>query len=315
MAHIEFIVDKIVDNYLEMKRFCPGTKFIFPVKCCQNDRFLSKINQYVDGYDISNEREYKCITPYLENRIICATGPLSMQLLNYPNVLVAANTIDSWVTGSGIRVNFNNSDMFSKTHFGVELCRMPANILENSGYVHFHISDNRDENIKEEIISNIESIMKLFPKLEVLNVGGHLTNMSKNEAIDYLNRIRRVLQDDIELIVEAGDFFVENSGYLYCDVIESFFDQNTQIVYLNVSKEAQLRWSYPKLTRDYRKETDTLYNTVFYGASCHENDLIAKSTCKQLKKGDCTVFENITTYSSEWNKTFNGLEEIKIFFL
>lgn len=315
MAYIEFDTNKIIEKYIEMKESCPDIKFIFPVKCCTNEYLLSAINQYVDGYDVSNEKEYKCILQYVENKIISATGPLVEQLLIYPNILVAANTTDSWIPGIGVRVNFNSNDAFLKTHFGVDLCRVPSKIFESSSYVHFHISDSRSENIKMGIISNVVSIVELFPKLEVLNIGGHLTNMPKNEVVDYLNSIRWVLPDNIVLLVEAGDFFVENSGCLYCEVIDSFLYSDTQTVYLDVSKESQLRWSYPSLAQNHREKTDKLYNTVFYGASCHEKDLIAKSMCSKLRKGDSLVFENITTYSYEWNRAFNGLDEIEIKFL
>lgn len=312
--YIEYNLRMIADNYLNMKKLCHDVCFIFPLKCCTNKQMIEIIYEYADGFDVSNESEYNYIAEYLDNKTICSTGPLSKELIKKRDVLVAVNSVNSWKKNCGIRVNFNDDDNFIKSHFGVALSEIPLEITSNSKYVHFHVSDRRTEEIKRKIMYQIVRVLELFPKLEILNIGGHLTNMSQDEAVSYINCIRGILPQNIKLIVEAGDYFVDRCGFLHCEVIDVFFNGTLQIVYLNVSKESQLRWSHPRIASKFCKDSDTLFNTVFYGASCYENDIIAKCICSKLKVGDEMVFENITTYSSEWNKSFNGLKEIETIF-
>lgn len=64
-AYVEFDLKKFEDNLKELKTKIPNVKFIFPVKCCNNEKVLELVSKYEYGFDISNINEYNIIKKYL----------------------------------------------------------------------------------------------------------------------------------------------------------------------------------------------------------------------------------------------------------
>ena len=88
-AFVEFDLEKLEENVDEIKRKCKNVIFIFPVKCCTNDKVLELMNKKIFGFDVSNASEYNLIKNLnLESKFISVTGPLSYTLIDKDNIHV-----------------------------------------------------------------------------------------------------------------------------------------------------------------------------------------------------------------------------------
>lgn len=307
------IVDlkKFEENIKKIKSTCKGVSFIFPVKCCTNRRVLKIVCKNMDGFDISNNNEYQLIKKYQKNKLICSSGPLSYELKDKKNVNVAFNNINDWDKKHGIRINFNDNTNFQESHFGTPISLCNKEIKDSIKYLHFHNSDYKDKLKCEQIYEQIKSIVKQFSNLEILNIGGHLEDLTWEEGIGYLKKIREILPNNINVVTEIGDFLFKDCGVLYCQVIDSKIIDRKQIIILNFSQMANQRWVHPKLNKIY----EGTFTTTFYGNSCCEVDTyLANIKCKEMKKGEELVFNNISTYGYQWNNNFNGVPKIKYIF-
>ena len=313
--YVEISLSRLKDNYINIKKSCPGVSFIFPVKCCSSEKILDVVCKYADGFDVSNMVEYNLVSHYDKDKIISASGPMSFELLDVENVLVATNSLNMWREDAGLRVNFNDDSNFEKSHFGIEMGKITDHIAKCVKYIHFHNSDFRNEYKCRCIYKKVEEIIKAFPNLEVLNIGGHLGEMTVSDATLFINTIRKIVPSDIKLVSEPGDFIISSCGVLFCQVVDVICEDERQKVFVNLSKVAQQRWTHPELTQ-YNKNTDsTMMETVFLGVSCCEGDVLYEGKCSKLAIGDILRFDNISTYSYEWNQRFNGLDRIEFRFI
>lgn len=309
---VEFNLSKLEENIKKIKYKTNDINFLFPVKCCNNSKVLDIIADNGFGFDVSNTNEYRLIEKYLNNQFVSVSGPLSYELSNckYHNIHIVSNNFSTFKETNGIRINFNSSDNFSFSRFGVDYKSINEDIRNNIAYVHFHNSDHKDLEKCQNIYAEIKRILEYFPNLKNLNIGGHLEDLSFEDGITYMNTIKSLIPDNISLYVELGDFVFKNVGVLYSKVVDIREDDNTQIVTLNFSKMANQRWAYPK----YIVNNKDLVNTIFYGCSCCETDIYLETKANKLSIGDEVKFENISPYSYEWNTSFNGVEKMKYMF-
>lgn len=313
-AFVEFDLEKLEENVDEIKRKCKNVIFIFPVKCCTNDKVLELMNKKIWGFDVSNASEYNLIKNLnLESKFISVTGPLSYTLIDKDNIHVTVNNLEFYKDGLGIRINFNNNSNFEESHFGVNPLDISDAIKSNVEYIHFHNSDKRTIKKCEYIIEEIKNLLSVFPNIKYLNIGGHLEDLKKEEGIKYINNVRKIVPSKIKLIVEVGDFLFKNCGTLYTEVVDSKIVNGKQIVILNFSKMANQRWVYPILKKEQLKNKIE-YDTTFYGCSCCEVDTFLETRCKRYYIGEKLIFSNISPYSYEWNNSFNGVNKIDFFF-
>ena len=312
--YIRFDLEKLKTNIIAIKSSCPGVKFLFPVKCCSNPKVLDIAFNFMDGFDVSNIREYQKIAKN-ENitrgtKIISSSGPLSFQNIGIKNVYLAVNSLSRYKNGCGLRINFNFDNKFIQSHFGEDLFDVDDNFAKNISYVHFHIADARTRDLNNCILKNISLILKKFTNIQTLNIGGNLENLNQQEAIEYINNVRKMVPEYINIFVEVGDLLFTDCGTLYCGLIDCKKIGNKQIAILNVSKLANLRWS----RLHYKEENTQTIETEFYGCNCCEDDVICSSRCHALQQNEQIIFTNISPYSYEWNNSFNGIPKIKIIF-
>lgn len=268
-------------NIEKIKKECNNINFIFPVKCCTNEEVLKIAYEKLDGFDVSNKNEYNIIKKYHKNKIICSSGPMAYELKNEKDVHVAFNNIEDFDKEKGLRINFNDNNNFETSHFGTSISLCNKEIKENIKYIHFHNSDEKNEEKCNNIYEQVKNILKEFKNIKCINIGGHLEDLSWKEGIKYLNKIRDIVPENIKLIAEVGDFLFKNCGTLYCKAIDCKIINNKQIVILNFSKMANQRWVHPVLNKQYKGE----YITEFYGNSCCEVDIyMEKCMCKQINK-------------------------------
>ena len=313
-AFVEFDLKIFKKNINIITEKCKGIKYIFPVKCCTNPKILEILADFSFGFDISNNNEYKKIKKYLNGQFVSVSGPLSYQLIDqrYNNLHIVANNLDIYRYCHGLRINFNYNDNFEKSRFGVNFGECKPNVLESLKYIHFHNSDKKTKQKCENIFLEIEKIVMSCPKLEYINIGGHLEDLTIDQGIVFLNRVREIVPKKIIIIAELGDFLFKDCGTLYCEVIESKKIKEKQIVTLNFSKMANQRWVYPRYQSTIQS---ALIETEFYGCSCCETDFFLTTKSQMLKKGERLIFSNISPYSYEWNTEFNGVKRMEFKFL
>ncbi len=309
---VEFDLSKLKENIKQIKNKTNDINFLFPVKCCNYFKVLDIIASNDFGFDISNWNEYKIIEKYLNKQFVSVSGPLSYELSNceYFNIHIVSNNFSSYKEKNGIRINFNSNDKFTFSRFGVDYKLMDEKIRNKITYIHFHNSDYKKIEKCNNIYEEVKNILEYFPNLKILNIGGHLEDLSFEDGIIYLNKIRSLIPNNILLYAELGDFLFKNVGILYSKVIDVRKDEEIQIVTLNFSKMANQRWAYPK----YIANSSELNRTIFYGCSCCETDIYLETTANTLNIGDEVKFSNISPYSYQWNTSFNGVEKIRYIF-
>lgn len=303
---VEFDLNKLRENIVELKRRTNNIEFLFPVKCCNQTDVLNIIVDNEFGFDISNKNEYDLIKKYLNGQFLSVSSPLSYELedCRYKNIHIVSNNLGTYKEENGIRINFNSNEKFGFSRFGIDYKKIKSELKSKIKYIHFHNSDYRDLEKCNDIYEELKNVIKEFPKLEILNIGGHLEDLSFEDGIDYLNKVRNIIPQNIKLIVEVGDFLFKDVGKLYCKVVDVCLDDNKQIATLNFSKMANQRWAYPIYIN--HTSSDSI-QTIFYGCSCCETDLYLETRAGKLKIGDEIVFSNISPYSYQWNTYFNGV--------
>lgn len=309
--YVTINLNRFKENIDKIKSECKGISFIFPIKCCTNKKVLKIVNEKMDGFDVSNRNEYEIIKEYKENKIICSSGPMSYELKGNKNVYVALNNISDFDLENGLRINFNDSTKFQKSHFGTSISLCSNEVKENVKYLHFHNSDEKDNFKCEQIYEQVRSIITQFKNIKILNIGGHLEDLSWEDGVKYLKKIRKIIPNNISLIAEVGDFLFKECGTLYCKAVDCKIINDEQIIILNFSRMANQKWVHPYLDKKFEGE----YSTNFYGNSCCEADCyLEKCRCKKIEKGQDLIFNNISTYGYQWNNNFNGINKIKYIF-
>jgi diaminopimelate decarboxylase len=311
---VEFNLNKLEENIFELNKKTNNIDFLFPVKCCNHEDVLNIIVENNFGFDISNRNEYELIKKYLKNQFLSVSGPLSYELkdCDYKNIHIVSNNLGTYEEGMGIRINFNSNKKFEFSRFGIDYKEISSEIKSKVKYIHFHNSDHKDLKKCDDICEELKNVIEEFPKLEILNIGGHLEDLSFNEGIDYLNKIRDIIPENIKLKVEVGDFLFKDVGKLFCKVVDVRLDDTRQIVTLNFSKMANQRWAYPV----YINSSSSInIPTLFYGCSCCETDIYLETVAGKLKIGDELEFSNISPYSYQWNTSFNGIRLMNYYYI
>ena len=311
---VEFDLSILENNIKDLKQQTNNINYLFPVKCCNHPKVLKIINNNGFGFDISNINEFKIIEKYLVNQFVSVSSPLSYQLSNckYQNLHIVANNLGSFSDNKGIRINLNSNKLFDNSRFGEDYKTLNKDFRNRISYIHLHNSDHKTLEKCDEIYNEIRNIIKTFPNLKIINIGGHLEDLSFDEGITYLNRIREIIPNNINIYAELGDFLFKNVGTLYANVVDVRYDDKKQIVTLNFSKMANKRWAYPIYYSE--SSTELLFDTVFYGCSCCETDMYLETKTKKLFIGDKVIFKNISPYSYQWDITFNGIDKMNYIF-
>lgn len=309
---VEFDLSILKNNIIKLQTETSGINFLFPVKCCNHVSVLELVANNNFGFDVSNMNEFKLIEKYLDSQIVSASGPLSFELLDckYHNIHVVSNNFSTFIENNGIRINFNSNNNFSISRFGVDYKLINEDITNKITYVHVHNSDHKNLKQCQKIYDEIQNIIKFFPSLKILNIGGHLEDLSFEDGINYLNKIKEIVPNNIKLYVELGDFLFKNVGTLYSKIIDIRKDKDVQFVTLNFSKMANQRWAYPT----YTTNSNNLIKTIFFGCSCCETDIYLETEAEEFVIGDEVVFKNISPYSYQWDTSFNGVEKMEYIF-
>lgn len=306
--------------------------FVFPVKAFPSSKVLKLFAEFKFGFDVSNLNEYDLVKDLITaDNLVTSCGPLAHEFatiadrIRYPSFLVNADSISQYkelsnkLTHTGIRVNFNNQKGFTLSHFGFEdISHIPNHIKNSVHTMSFHIIDIRNDDFNKKLLQILEKNIFRYPNLKFLNIGGHFTEFDNLTLCKYLKNIRSVVSKHIKILIEPGDFWFKNVGYILTKVIytKNLFS-NKQFVFLDISRDAHMKWSAPSFNKSVvlnaTQTYDSNHSVLFYGCSCYENDFIEIIKTNQVfSKNDILLFSQITGYSYSWNTGFNGIPSINV---
>lgn len=319
---------------------------LLAVKTCTRTPCLELAQRHLGGYDISNLNEYSVLPENLQGKLVSLTGPVPQRDLGAfamrGNELLA--TLDSTVQldrffeqpvvcpyvlrvrGPDLLRGAQPADpaFYPVTRFGFSIDEL-AGVLQDPRvrehppaglHVHHGSEMNRQSTFSLMIARLAELVRALGIEPRFMNIGGGWHELGQAEIETVLAGARRAFPQPCRVLIEPGRWYADTAGYAVGTIVNSVQEGAIQRCTLDLSARCHLHWSRPRLLHF----TDPAYGqgriVQFYGASCYESDLIGRYVVPcagdptekgSLVPGARVVFGNISTYSAEWNTSFNGI--------
>ena len=319
---------------------------LLAVKSCTDNAFLHVANNYLGGFDVSNLTEYLALPADLQDRLVSVTSPAALEnqdsFRGKGNELII--TVDSQlqldrhlaqaqpseyllrVQGSSLLEAAKPADpaYYPITRFGftvdevVRLLKAPW--MKNNLPVGFQVHHGSETNKLSTYKTIIQGLVRLAGLLEhsanYINLGGGWHCLSQQEFSDVLCDARKYFPEPCSILLEPGRWYAKSAGFAVGSIVNISRAGEIVRCTLDLSAKSHLRWSNPKLLHMFEPQHDRKCVVQFYGPSCYESDLIGKyylpystDVLKDsgLSYGKKVVFSNVSTYSREWNTSFNGV--------
>ena len=294
-------------------------EFLFPIKAFPNQKVLNLFNNFNFGFDIANDNEYNLIKLFInKNSLISVTGLSEIsKKQNCKNIIYNLNDISNIKNISfynGLRINpyFKVKNEFSR--FGITLEDIDKINLSQIISLSFHFY-NENENNKINIIKN--NYKKVYSKtlnLKYFNIGGNWDILNINNFEKNIIKLRKDIPFKIKLLVEVGENWFKNCGYLITKVIGINEIKNKQVIYIDACKESVAKWSVLKPI-NLNKEINKKKISIISGSSCYEKDIFSVLKNKiDIAVNDQIIFAGLNGYSYAWCKEFNGLNKPEVVF-
>lgn len=324
---------------------------LLAVKSCTDESFLGLAHQYLGGFDVSNAAEYLLLPSDLREKIVSVTSPaLSADidvLRGKGNDLVV--TLDSQdqldrhlsreapcdyilrIQGSGLLENKGAADpaYYPATRFGFSMDEarrlLQAPWMQDTLPVGFHVHHGSEVNRLSTYIALVKGLSSLSETLDsplrYINLGGGWHCLSPQDFGAVLDTARKAFPRPCALLFEPGRWYAQTAGFAVGTIVN--VNQSGDLVRctLDLSAKSHLRWSNPRLLHLYEPHHEQGSVVHFYGPSCYESDFIGKYYLPystdvikdaRLEYGNQIVFGNVSTYSREWNVSFNGVPEAEV---
>lgn len=295
-------------------------KFIFPVKAFPHKDILSLANDYLSGFDISNQNEYNLIKSF-DSKITWNSSPYPLTNFANNKIIHDLNSdfdlkyMQSKFQNCSIRLNTNNVNM-KLTHtsrFGIN-----SDDISKFKYIHYH--SGTEQNQIETYLAMIEEVNSLNPEnLELLNLGGGFTQLSKEEITTLVQEIEK-LNINFTIIFEPGRWITNNSGIALGKVKNYTINSDKQYLITTLSRDCHLRW-LTNINISFHKglnKEEHIANSKDYiisGPTCYEGDIITSISFNEeisLNYNDIIMISNVSGYSYAWNTSFNGINKIEV---
>lgn len=315
-------------------------QLLIAVKAAPAQELLETVQDFIQGYDISNAQEF-VLTRGLGFHFItnCPVQDLAfVERINKAQFLISCHSV---FYHQEIRqkklpyvLRLQSTDLITEksnftSRFGLsrqDVLALKDQLQNDSHFLGFHFHHGSDKNTVGTYKSAIYGIKHLLLELGTekdlsINLGGGFINLTLNGIETVLNYARRELPQH-RIYIEPGRYFTEGAGSCICQVIDIQEVGKKLSANLNVSRECHLKWSYieriqlekPTVEKNKREAK----SITFYGNTCYENDIIGTghdSDLCQVSVGDSVVLSNVSGYSLAWNHSFNGIAQIPIKFL
>lgn len=309
----------------------------FAVKSFPRQEILEIASKYVDAFDVSNIAEWNLIKNHVlpEHKIWLTNAnfaELDFFVKHVSNLIVTVNDLNDFDVIKKAQVPYviriSSSELLPQnadSRFGLtlsQLHKIESELFNDSQFKGFHFHQGIEENnftILKKMLSSVQSKFQKFSgKGYIFNIGGGLQLFSEAEMKEAMDQLRH----QFKVHVEPGRAMVKGAGYALAPIEKYVLDGDKLRIFTRLSYLAHLQWSKPVfagiLNQSEDLETLTPKNLVLEGPTCYEYDksnVVKIDTPLSLTKGSLVVLENISSYSTEWNNSFNGISECEVKFV
>jgi len=319
---------------------------LLAVKSCTDSAFLQMANNCLGGFDVSNLTEYSALPADLQGRLVSVTSPAVIEnqdsYRSKGNELII--TLDSQlqldqhlaqpqpcdyllrIQGSSLLADARPADpaYYPVTRFGFTVDEaamlLKAPWMKNNLPVGFQVHHGSEANQLSTYKTIVSGLAKLAGMLSSpprsINLGGGWHCLNQQEISDILGDARKLFPEPCSILLEPGRWYAQSAGFAVGRIVNISRAGEVIRCTLDLSAKSHLRWSHPRLLHMFEPQHNRKCVVQFYGPSCYESDLIGKyylpystDVIKDsgLNYGQKVVFSNVSTYSREWNASFNGV--------
>lgn len=324
---------------------------LLAVKSCTEEPYLEAAQQYLGGYDVSNLKEYSALPENLQGRLVSVTSPsLTDHLARFRSrgnelvvTLDSQVQLDQFFTQSQpceYVLRIRGGDLlqgtlpvdpayYPVTRFGFsldevqELLRDPrVKAKPPAGFHVHHGSEMNRLSTFRALIGGLENLARILEKpVKYLNLGGGWHCLAFADFTDIFETARRHFPHPCSILLEPGRWYAESAGFAIGTIVNLSRDRDIVRCTLDLSARCHLHWSRPRLLHFTEPCHEQGGIVQFFGASCYESDFIGKYYLPYsadflkdtgLGYGKRIIFSNVSTYSAEWNTSFNGIPKANV---
>lgn len=291
--------------------------------------------------EIVSAMEYKMAKNFkFTNSKIIYNGPYKKNLQNVINkknitinldnqtelnkVIKIKNKIKSNI---GLRLNTN----LKTSHFGFNIesgdakkaiNRLQKNHIKISG-LHIHLGFYSPPSTYKQISQKIVNLIKENNlELKYIDFGGGFPSHGqkpykfKKDVIssieDYITQIcyplnRFFKKQEIKpiIIIEPGRFLVDDSTVFITKVIHNQLTKKKQIIIVNATNQMLSSvWFRPQIIKLLKKQNNKEINTIVYGSSCQEDDVLYQGKLPLIQKNILIAFYCVGAYNQNMSNNF-----------
>jgi diaminopimelate decarboxylase len=188
--------------------------------------------------------------------------------------------------------------------------------------LHFHVgSDIQDASIYQSCalaVSQFISQNNLSDQLSYLDFGGgfpshgllsHQHFQPHPQISSFIESItiplKKTILNPVKLILEPGRFLVDDATILVAKVVSTQFSSTQTIIVDATINMLPSTWYRPNLIQKYPDTNPTSkINTIIYGSSCQEADILYRGDFAKTQIGDYLIFFCVGAYNQSMSPDF-----------
>lgn len=319
-----------------------GCKLILAIKAFANYGVFPLFKQYLSGTTSSSLYETKLAHEFFGKEIHTYSPAFNTKEFNeickYSTTIVF-NSLSQWNTFKssvpqhitcGLRINpehcevehalYNPCTPFSR--LGITKKQFNIDSLDGiSGFLIHSLCGKLHDSLERTLATFESNFSEYLHQINWLDLGGGHSLTHKDYDIDSLCRQINRLQDtyNLQVILEPGEAFVKDSGYLVCEVLDILHNE-MDIAIIDSSATAHmpdvLEMPYRPYIVDSGESGQKKYTYRIGGVTCLAGDIIGDYSFDQpLEIGDKLIFTDMAQYTTVKNTLFNGIKLPSIMYL
>lgn len=291
---------------------------LYAMKANSNKKILELISHLDVGVDCASYEEFTKANKY-DFKIISCTGPgfkideinkiiSNSYIFDFDNVDQLESYINKYgsiESSAGLRISCDNSHL----GFSLEEVIKYSYLIEGLTRIHIHFGQKNVDNIIKNLgylKSIIEKNMFVFMNVKQINFGGSIEDLyikghqhfASSLFSDFKQEIDNLLNRNVEIILEPGDFLARPIGFYKTKILYSTHNNIT----VNSSVLNFCSW-YPKKVVIPSDMSGSKYIYRASGNSCFEDDVFCVlETDRKLVSGDTAVIYPVGSYNFNMNR-------------
>lgn len=264
--------------------------------------------------------------PFKENLHKLLKLPLIINIDNFSEVKKIIKYKKNIKANIGIRLNSN----FKKSRFGFNIengeaqktiDELQKNQIKISG-LHIHLGFYSSPRLYRQVSQKIVKLIKKSNlKISYIDFGGGFPShglkpygfnkYSIPTINEYISQTCSPLKtfyknkDKPILIIEPGRFLVDDSTIFVAKIISYQIIKNKQIITINATNQMLSSvWFRPQIVKVFPYQKNKIINTVVYGSSCQENDILFEGKLPIIKSNGLLVFYCVGAYNQNMTSKF-----------